>query len=63
MIMKKAIQRILLPIVCSLLTITVMAQSGRTVEGTVVDEMGEPIIGATVQVVGTTTGTITDIDG
>ena len=63
MIMKSAIRRILLPVVCSLLTISVMAQTNRTVKGTVVDELGEPIIGATVQVVGTTTGTITDVDG
>jgi TonB-linked SusC/RagA family outer membrane protein len=63
MIMKNTIRRILLPVVCSLLTVSVMAQASRTVKGTVVDELGEPIIGATVQVVGTTTGTITDIDG
>ena len=63
MIMKSAIRRILLPVVCSLLSVSVMAQTNRTVKGTVVDELGEPIIGATVQVVGTTTGTITDIDG
>jgi len=42
--------------------IGVQAQT-QTVTGTVVDETGEPVIGATVQVVGTTTGTITDIDG
>lgn len=34
-----------------------------TVKGTVVDSTGEPIIGATVKVVGTGTGTVTDIDG
>lgn len=33
------------------------------VKGTVVDENGEPIIGATVQVVGTIQGAATDIDG
>ena len=33
------------------------------VRGTVVDDLGESIIGATVQVEGTTQGTITDIDG
>jgi len=33
------------------------------VRGTVVDDTGEPIIGATIQVKGTTQGTITDIDG
>jgi len=33
------------------------------VRGTVVDESGEPIIGATVQVKGTAQGTVTDLDG
>lgn len=33
------------------------------VRGTVVDESGEPVIGATIQVKGTTQGTVTDIDG
>ena len=31
--------------------------------GTVVDELGEPVIGANVVVVGTTNGATTDIDG
>lgn len=34
-----------------------------TVSGTVTDQQGEPLIGATVSVPGTTSGTITDIDG
>lgn len=34
-----------------------------TATGTVVDETGEPLIGATVLIKGTTTGIITDIDG
>lgn len=34
-----------------------------TVNGTVVDETGEPLIGVAVQIEGTSTGTITDIDG
>lgn len=34
-----------------------------TVIGTVVDSEGEPLIGATVMVTGTTTGAITDVDG
>jgi TonB-linked SusC/RagA family outer membrane protein len=38
-----------------------MAQTSYT--ATVVDEAGEPVIGASVKVVGTTTGTITDFDG
>ncbi len=33
------------------------------ITGTVVDELSEPLIGATVSVKGTTRGTITDIDG
>ncbi|MCD8044718.1 MAG: TonB-dependent receptor [Tannerellaceae bacterium] len=33
------------------------------INGTVVDNFGEPVIGANVQVKGTTTGTITDLDG
>lgn len=33
------------------------------VSGVVVDEQGEPLIGAAVQVAGTTQGTITDMDG
>ncbi len=33
------------------------------VQGTVVDEAGEPIIGATVLVKGTNQGTVTDVDG
>lgn len=35
----------------------------RTVTGTVVDDSGDPLIGATVMVKGTSTGTITDVDG
>ena len=34
-----------------------------TLSGTVVDEHGEPLIGATVMADGTTTGTTTDLDG
>ena len=39
------------------------AQNAKTYKGVVVDEIGEPIIGASVKVVGTNTGTITDLDG
>lgn len=40
-------------------------QSGRSkvVKGTVLDERGEPIIGATVKVKGSKTATVTDLDG
>ena len=34
-----------------------------TVTGTVLDELGEPVIGATVTVVGSKTATVTDLDG
>lgn len=37
--------------------------SGNTIKGVVTDANGEPIIGANIMVKGTTTGTITDLDG
>lgn len=40
---------------------TLLAQ--RTITGTVVDDKGEALIGSTVLVKGTSTGTVTDIDG
>lgn len=40
----------------------VFAQTG-TVKGTVTDQTGEPVIGATVQVSETKAGTVTDLDG
>ena len=42
------------------------AQQNQTIKGTVVDQNGEPIIGATVKVVGqkgNNMGVITDLDG
>lgn len=38
-------------------------QSAGKVQGTVVDQNGEPVIGATIKVKGSSAGTITDIDG
>ena len=38
-------------------------QQQKHVKGTVVDSQGEPIIGANVKIVGTTTGSITDLNG
>lgn len=35
----------------------------RTVSGTVIDETGEPVIGANIRVKNSTTGAVTDIDG
>ncbi|MGI6571944.1 MAG: SusC/RagA family TonB-linked outer membrane protein [Fermentimonas sp.] len=42
---------------------TIVAQQQVRVNGTVVDENGEPAIGATIQVKGTTVGTVTDAEG
>ena len=39
------------------------SQATAVVTGTVVDEQGEPIIGASVQEIGTNRGTATDLDG
>lgn len=38
-------------------------QNGNTVTGTIVDENGEPIVGASIQEVGTNRGTISDLNG
>ena len=38
-------------------------QQAKSVKGNVVDENGEPMIGVTIKVVGSTGGTITDMDG
>lgn len=45
-----------------LAAMTAFAQNG-AVTGMVVDEKGEPLIGVTVKVSGTTLGTSTDLDG
>lgn len=44
------------------MAMSVMQQSQK-ITGKVADSKGEPIIGATIKVVGTGTGTITDLDG
>ena len=45
-----------------LCALPMMAQN-KVVTGTVIDELGEPVIGATVRVEGTKTATVTDFDG
>lgn len=40
-----------------------MAQNGNVVQGTIVDENGEPVIGATVKAEGTNKAVVTDLDG
>ncbi|MDR1645069.1 MAG: TonB-dependent receptor [Tannerellaceae bacterium] len=42
---------------------SVQQQASVTIRGNVTDESGESIIGANIQVAGTTLGTVTDIDG
>lgn len=44
-------------------TLHLSAQDKKTITGTILDEKGESIIGASVSVKGTSNGTITDIDG
>lgn len=46
-----------------LLPFTAMAQNRQTVTGTVTDETGEPLIGASVIAAGASTGSVTDLDG
>lgn len=47
---------------CCLSIAAVMAQT-QQISGIVVDDKGEPVVGASVQATGTNTGTITDYDG
>ena len=67
--MKSKILTFLLNVAIAVLAICasapgVFAQSGKlTVEGTVLDELGEPMIGAGVLVKNTVIGVITDLDG
>ena len=53
---------VILSVLMSFCMTTAFAQSG-AVKGKVLDEQGEPIIGANIVEKGTTNGTITDIDG
>lgn len=43
--------------------VTQQSRTEKTVKGTVKDEQGEPLIGVSVIVKGTTNGTVTDVDG
>ena len=55
--------RILTMMMLLAISIVALAQEERTITGTVTDETGEPMIGATVKPAGSQGGTITDIDG
>lgn len=62
MILKKLARKVCVTLFMSMLCLVAFAQSN-TITGTVVDASGEPVIGANVTVLGTTNGTITDLDG
>lgn len=59
---RKYLISLCLSLLMTFFTTSALAQS-KVVKGTVVDELGEPIIGATVRVAGTKTATVTDFDG
>ncbi|WP_455628575.1 TonB-dependent receptor [Parabacteroides chinchillae] len=50
-------------VILSLKSRSVVQQENKQLSGTIVDEKGNPIIGANITVKGTTAGAITDIDG
>lgn len=55
--------RLLLLVTMSFISLTAVAQSNITITGVVKYTNGETVIGANVTIEGTTTGTITDING
>ena len=61
--MKKKTYQFLMMLVMLLAPLTAGAQEFMTVKGQVVDEHGEPLIGATVQMKGSTGGGVSDLDG
>ena len=50
-------------LLCFLLPLRALAEEGIRISGTVMDSGREPLIGVSIQVDGTTQGTITDLDG
>lgn len=61
--MKKKSIRLLLILFMGLWSTLAFSQAKKTITGAVKDETGAPVIGASVKVVGTNTGTATDADG
>ncbi len=57
------IKKFLLTLLCAVLSANMAFAQNASVQGTVVDENGEPVIGASVFIKGTKTGAVTDIDG
>ena len=56
--MERRILTLLLVVMCA-----IAGAQARTVKGTVVDQVNEPVIGATINVLGTTLSGVTDFDG
>lgn len=61
--MKQRIMQFLLLSVMALLPAAALAQGMVTATGTVTDANGDPLIGCTVQLKGSSVGTVTDLDG
>lgn len=57
------IKKFLLTLLCAVLSANIAFAQNASVQGTIVDENGEPVIGASVFIKGTKTGAVTDIDG
>ena len=55
--------RLYMLLVLAVFVLTAMAQGTKKITGTVVDQQGEPLIGATVKTAGGQGGTVTDLDG
>ena len=56
-------RKLAIPLLLSAFILSGWAQQGNTVKGQVKDSSGNPVIGATVVIKGTTVGTTTDLDG
>ncbi|MBQ9223391.1 MAG: SusC/RagA family TonB-linked outer membrane protein [Prevotella sp.] len=56
-------KKIFLTLICALMCTMAAFAQGNQVRGTVLDENGEPVIGASVMIKGTKTGTVTNVDG
>lgn len=53
----------LILMICAIFSFEIACAQNQDVKGVIVDVTGEPVIGATIQVVGGKTGTVTDLDG
>jgi len=53
----------ILLILCLFISLNVFAQNSKSISGNVVDVTGEPVIGASISVKGTSNGTVTDVNG